>query len=328
MEIPRNARVFVAGHRGLVGSALWRELHRRGFTNIIGRSRDELDLLNTDDVRKFFQQERPDYVFVAAARVGGIEANRTRPADFLVENLAIQNNLICSAHQFRTRKLLFLGSSCIYPRDAAQPLREDALLSGPLEATNEAYAIAKIAGIKLCQAFRRQHGCDFISAMPTNIYGPHDNYDLASAHVLPALLRRFHEAKITGASEVVCWGSGRPRREFLHADDLASACLLLMERYSHEDIINVGYGTDLPILDLAEMVRRVVGFRGTIRWDTSKPDGTPRKLLDTSRLSALGWIPRIGLEEGIASVYQDLQEGRARATEGLGEARARPSWRS
>jgi GDP-L-fucose synthase len=306
MEISRTARIYVAGHRGLVGSAIWRELQRQGFTNLLGRTRTELELLDADAVRRFYERERPEYVFVAAAKVGGILANDTEPATFLYENLQIQNHLIHSAHEHGVRKLLFLGSSCIYPKLAPQPLQEEHLLSGPLEPTNQWYAIAKIAGIKLCQAYRRQHGCDFISAMPTNLYGTNDNYDLQSSHVLPALIRRFHEAKVAGAKVVTCWGSGSPLREFLHADDLASACVFLMANYSEEQFINVGSGNEVSIRDLAELVRRIVGFSGAIEWDTSKPDGTPRKLMDSSRLIALGWKPRIDLETGIRRVYDDF----------------------
>jgi len=306
MELEREARIYVAGHRGLVGSALWRELSRRGYTHLIGRTHSELDLLDTRAVQDFFAREQPEYVFVAAAKVGGILANDQRPAEFLYENLQIQNHLIHQAYRHRVKKLLFLGSSCIYPKLAPQPLKEDALLSGPLEPTNQWYAIAKIAGLKLCQAYRRQYGCDFICAMPTNLYGPNDNYDLQSSHVLPALIRKFHEAKMTGTANVTCWGSGSPRREFLHADDLARACLFLMENYSAEEFINVGFGSDISIRDLAELVKRVVGFAGQIVWDTSKPDGTPRKLMDTRRMFALGWRPEVELEQGIRFAHQDF----------------------
>ena len=308
VKLAANARIFVAGHRGLVGSALWRELQRLGFTHLFGRTRAELDLLDVATVRSFYAAERPDYVFVAAAKVGGILANDTRPAEFLFENLQIQNNLIHGAWQAGVKKLLFLGSSCIYPKLAQQPLKEDALLTAPLETTNEWYAVAKIAGIKMCQAYRRQYGCDFISAMPTNMYGPNDNYDLQNSHVLPALIRKFHEAKHGGAKQVVCWGTGAPRREFLYADDFARACLFLMENYDDERFINVGYGEDVTIRELAETVKRIVGFAGGIVWDESKPDGTPRKLMDSSRLLALGWKPEIGLEEGIARACEDFQK--------------------
>ncbi len=301
-----ESRIYVAGHGGLVGSALWRELQRQGCRNILGRNRQELNLLDEAAVRRFYAEARPEYVFVAAAKVGGILANDRQPADFLYENLQIQNHLIHGAWQAGVKKLLFLGSSCIYPKHAPQPIREDSLLSGPLEPTNQWYAIAKIAGIKLCQALRRQHGCDFISAMPTNLYGPHDNYDLQTSHVLPALIRRFHEAKAAGAPTVTCWGTGAPRREFLHADDLARACVFLMRHYSEEQIINVGSGSDLTIRALAETVKAVVGFPGEILWDTTKPDGTPRKLMDSSRLFALGWRPQVTLDDGLRLAYADF----------------------
>ena len=299
----RDASIFVAGHRGLVGAALVRQLRAAGFHNLLLRERSELDLTCQQGVRDFFAQTRPQYVFVAAARVGGIVANATRPAEFLWENLAIETNLVDSAWRNGVRKLLFLGSSCIYPRDAAQPMSEDCLLTGPLEPTNEAYAIAKIAGLKLCSAYRRQYGFDAICAMPTNLYGPGDNFSLQHSHVLPALMRKIHEAQETGASEVVIWGTGRPRREFLYVDDLAEACLLLMERYEDERPINVGCGRDQTIAELADMMARVVGFTGTLRYDSSKPDGAPQKLLDTARLAALGWTARTGLEAGIRSTY-------------------------
>ena len=301
-----QSRIYVAGHRGLVGSAIMRELQRQGCRHVLGRTRQELDLLDETAVRRFYAETRPEYVFVAAAKVGGILANERQPADFLYENLQMQNHLIHGAWQAGVKKLMFLGSSCIYPKHAPQPIREDSLLSGPLEPTNEWYAIAKIAGIKLCQALRRQHGCDFISAMPTNLYGPNDNYDLQTSHVLPALIRKFHEAKIANAPTVTCWGTGTPLREFLHADDLARACVFLMRQYGDEQIINVGSGSDLAIRALAETVRAVVGFPGGIVWDTSKPDGTPRKLMDSSRLFALGWRPQIALEEGIRLAYADF----------------------
>jgi GDP-L-fucose synthase len=289
-----------------VGSAIWRELTRRGFSDLIGRTHSELDLLDSSATKSFFENERPEFVFLAAARVGGIRTNNDRPVDFLQENLQIQNNVIQSAHEFGVKKLLFLGSSCIYPRLAPQPMTEDLLLTGALEPTNEWYAIAKIAGIKLCQAYRRQHGCDFISAMPTNMYGPNDNYDLESSHVLPALIRKFHEAHEAGAPSTTCWGSGAPLREFLHADDCARACLFLMERYSAEQFINIGSGVEVSIRKLAKLVRQIVGFEGTIDWDASQPDGTPRKLLDSSRLFELGWKPEIDLEQGIRQVYDEF----------------------
>ena len=306
MSIASNACVYVAGHRGLVGSAIWRALQARGFTNLIGQTHAELDLLDAQAVRAFYRATKPEYVFVAAARVGGIHANNTRPADFLYENLQIQNNLIHGAHELEAKKLLFLGSSCIYPRLAPQPLQEESLLTGALETTNEWYAVAKIAGIKMCQAYRRQFGCDFISAMPTNMYGPNDNYDLQGSHVLPALIRKFHEAKIAAARTVTCWGTGAPLREFLYADDLARACVFLMERYSEEQFINVGSGSELSIRELAELIQRIVGFRGEIVWDVTKPDGTPRKLMDSSRLAALGWKPQVDLPTGIRLAYADF----------------------
>lgn len=305
MELPREARIYVAGHRGLVGSAIWRELVRRGFSNLIGLSHAELDLLNGVEVRRFYEAQRPEYVFVAAARVGGILANSTKPAQFLWENLQIQNNLIDGAFRAGIKKLLFLGSSCIYPKLAPQPLKEEFLLTGPLEATNQWYAVAKIAGIKMCQAYRIQYGCDFISAMPTNMYGPNDNYDPQGSHVLPALIRRFHEAKIARQASVTCWGTGTPLREFLYSDDLGRACVFLMENYSEEQFINVGSGKEISIRDLAEMVRRIVGFTGEMIWDSSKPDGTPRKLMDSSRLFSLGWRPQVDLETGIRLTYQE-----------------------
>jgi GDP-L-fucose synthase len=300
-----DARIFIAGHRGLVGSAIWRELERLGHRQLIGRSRNEVDLLDTEAVRQFYRKEKPEYVVLAAAKVGGILANDRQPAEFLFENLQIQNNVIHGAYEAGVKKLLFLGSSCIYPKLASQPLAEDSLLSGPLEPTNEWYAVAKIAGIKMCQAYRRQYGSDFISAMPTNLYGQNDNYDLQSSHVLPALLRKFHEAKVTRAPSVTCWGTGTPLREFLHVDDLARACVFLLENYSEEQFINVGSGRELSIRDLAQLVRKIVEYQGDIVWDASKPDGTPRKFMDSSRIFALGWKPRIDLETGITKVYQD-----------------------
>ena len=306
MKIKNNPRIFVAGHRGLVGSAIWRNLAEAGYKNFIGRSRGELNLLNAAAVHQFFSEERPEFVFLAAAKVGGIHANNTQPASFIFENLQIQNNIIEAARLTGVEKLLFLGSSCIYPKLAPQPLKEEYLLSGPLEPTNEWYAIAKIAGIKMCQAYRRQYGCDFISAMPTNMYGPNDNYDLQSSHVLPALIRKFHEAKVNRSTTVNCWGTGTPLREFLYADDLASACVFLMQHYSEEQFINVGSGSEITIRDLSELVKRIVGFSGEIIWDTSKPDGTPRKLMDSSRLFALGWKPRVDLATGIRLAYEDF----------------------
>ena len=306
MEIARDARIYVAGHRGLVGSAIWRELHRRGFTHLIGRAHAELDLLDAAVVQRFYALERPEFVVVAAAKVGGILANDRYPADFLFQNLQIQNNLIHGACRAGVRKLLFLGSSCIYPRSAPQPLKEEYLLTGPLEPTNEWYAIAKIAGIKLCQACRRQYGCDFISVMPTNLYGPNDNYDLQHSHVLPALIRKFHEAKAAGAPNVTCWGTGSPLREFLYVDDLARACVFLLENYSEDQFINIGSGREVSVRELTETVKRMIGFAGEIAWDTTKPDGMPRKLMDSSRLFALGWRPEIDLETGIRLAYEDF----------------------
>jgi GDP-L-fucose synthase len=301
-----NSRIYVAGHRGLVGGAIWRELQRRGFKNLIGRTRQEVNLLDAAAVQKFFAETKPEFVFVAAAKVGGIHANSTQPGEFLFENLQIQNNLINTAHQTGARKLLFLGSSCIYPKLAPQPLKEEYLLTGELEPTNQWYAVAKIAGLKLCQAYRRQYGCDFISAMPTNMYGPNDNYDLQTSHVLPALIRKFHIAKTNSAATVSCWGTGTPLREFLYADDLASACLFLMQNYSEEQFINVGSGSEITIRELAELVKRIIGFSGEIVWDKSKPDGTPRKLMDSSRLFALGWKPQVNLETGVRLAYEDF----------------------
>ena len=299
----RDARVFVAGHRGMVGSALVRRLVREGFDDLVLRTRAELDLADAGAVRAFFQAERPEYVFLAAARVGGILANDTCPVEFLRDNLAIELSVIPAAHEAGVRRLLFLGSSCVYPRLAPQPLREEYLLTGPLEPTNEWYAVAKIAGIKLCQAYRRQHGAEFFSVMPTNLYGPGDDFDLAKSHVLPALIRRFHEAKQAGASSVLLWGSGTPRREFLHVDDLADACLHIMRVPDPPDLLNIGVGDDLTIAELAALVADIVGFRGTIDYDRTRPDGTPRKLLDVTRLQALGWQARIALRAGIEETY-------------------------
>ncbi len=309
----KNASIFVAGHRGLVGSALIRRLRADGFDNLITRTTAELDLRRQADVDEFMRRERPEYVFLAAAKVGGIHANSTYPADFMRDNLQIQSNVIDSAYRHGTNKLLFLGSSCIYPKHALQPMPESCLLTGPLEPTNEWYAIAKIAGLKMCQAYRRQYGFNAISVMPTNLYGPGDNFDLQNSHVLPALIRKFHDAKARLESGVTVWGTGTPRREFLHVDDLADACLFLMERYESEELINVGWGEDISIRDLANLVRDVVGFAGGIEFDTTKPDGTPRKLLDVARLTALGWKPRIPLADGVARVYQWFLEAGAHA---------------
>lgn len=303
MTLDPSSRIYIAGHRGMVGSAIWRALEARGFRNLIGRTSSELDLTDRQRVMEFMQAERPDVVIDAAARVGGIQANNTYPAEFLSENLQIQTNLMDAANAADVDRLLFLGSSCIYPKFAAQPIREDSLLTGALEPTNDAYAIAKIAGIMHVQASRRQFGRHWISAMPTNLYGPGDNFHPEHSHVLPALIRRFHEAQLANAPEVVLWGSGTPRREFLHVDDLAQACIFLLEHYDSPDTINLGVGEDISILELAELVAEIVGYQGTIVLDPSKPDGTPRKLLDVSRMRELGWEPEIGLREGIASTY-------------------------
>ena len=299
-----DARIFVAGHRGLVGGAILRRLKKGGFTNLLCRSHRQLDLRRQGAVAGFFRREQPEYVFLAAARVGGIRANATFPAQFIYDNLMIQVNVIHQAYLHGVKKLLFLGSSCIYPKFASQPMKEDCLLAGKLEPTNEPYAVAKIAGLKMCQAYNRQYGTCFISAMPTNLYGPGDNFDLLDSHVLPALMRRFHRSRLQGAPEVTVWGSGNPRREFLHVDDLADACLFLMEHYAESEIINVGVGWDLTIRELAEMMARVTGFQGRLRFDPSQPDGTPRKLLDISRLAARGWQARIPLEEGLEQTYR------------------------
>ena len=303
-RMDRNARVYVAGHGGLVGSAIVRRLEAEGFTNILTAGRAQLDLRDQAEVSHWFKANRPEYVFLVAGTVGGIMANSTRPAEFIYDNMMIHGTVVNAAHQFDTHKLLYLGSSCIYPRNATQPITEDELLTGPLEPTNEWYAIAKIAGIKLCQAYRRQYGCDFISAMPTNLYGPNDNFDLTSSHVLPALIRKFHDAKVGGSPTVEVWGSGTPMREFLHVDDLADACLFLMEHYSDDSHINVGTGVDLSIRDLADKVRRVVHPDAELVFDSTKPDGTPRKVLDVSKLRGLGWSPLVELDGGIESTYQ------------------------
>ena len=302
-QIDRNAPVFVAGHRGLVGSALVRRLQADGFTRILSATRQQLDLRDQSAVYSWFQANRPEYVFLVAGTVGGILANSTRPAEFIYDNLMIHATVVEASRATKVRRLLYLGSSCIYPRDCPQPIREEYLLSGPLEPTNDAYAIAKISGIRLCRAYRQQYGCDFISAMPTNLYGPGDNFDLTSSHVLPALIRRFHDAKVQNAKIATVWGSGRPKREFLHVDDLAAACLFLMERYDGDEHINVGTGEDLSIRELAEMVRDVVAPRLDLQFDATKPDGTPRKLLDVARLHQLGWQHRIGLRQGLISTY-------------------------
>ncbi|MEZ5541470.1 MAG: GDP-L-fucose synthase [Pseudomonadota bacterium] len=300
----KNAKIYVAGHRGLVGSAIVRCLRSHGYDNLVVRTSRELDLREQAAVREFFAAERPDYVVLAAAKVGGILANDTYPADFIYQNLMIEANVIEASRVNGVRKLLCLGSTCIYPRMAPQPLKEEYLLTGPLETTNEWYAVAKIAGIKLCQAYQRQYGCSFISAMPTNLYGPEDNFNLETSHVMPALIRKFHEARVGNMPAVTVWGSGRPRREFLHVDDCADACLFLMQHYDGEEIVNIGVGSDLSIAELADLLRRVVGYPGEIHYDTDKPDGTPRKLVDVSRLNALGWHARIPLAAGVASTYQ------------------------
>jgi GDP-L-fucose synthase len=300
----QSDKIYVAGHSGLVGSALVRLLQAHGFINLITRSRAEVDLRDERAVRDFFAEEGPEVVVLAAAKVGGIKANMDAPVEFLIENLQIQNNVIRAAQEAGTRKLLFLGSSCIYPKFAPQPIPESALLSGPLEPTNEPYAIAKIAGIKLCQAFAREYGANFISVMPTNLYGPGDNFDLETSHALAALLRKAHEAKMSGAGEMIVWGTGEPRREFLHVDDLVAAVLFLLEKYDSPEIINVGCGEDISIRELAELICDVVGFRGELKWDRSKPDGTPRKLLDVSKIKKLGWQPTISLRDGVAQLYE------------------------
>ena len=313
----KNARIYVAGHRGMVGSAIVRQLEQQGYDNILTRNSSQLDLRNQQAVQEFFAETKPEYVFLAAAKVGGIHANNVYRAEFLYDNLMIEANIIDAAHRNNCKKLLFLGSSCIYPKMAEQPLKEESLLAGFLEPTNEPYAIAKIAGIKLCEAYRDQYGCNFISAMPTNLYGPNDNYDLNNSHVLPALIRKFHTAKLNGDNEVEVWGTGSPLREFLHVDDLAEACMHLMLHYDEKLFVNIGTGEDLSIKALAEMVKEITGFEGTIRWNTEKPDGTPRKLMDVSRINAAGWRHRIALRDGITSVYEDFK------TKELAELRAK-----
>ena len=324
----RNAKIFVAGHRGMVGSALVRRLKAGGYTNLLTRTRQDLDLLDQAAVRDFMRSERPDYVVIAAAKVGGIHANNMYRADFLYQNLAIEANLIEGAYRAKVSGLMFLGSSCIYPRDCPQPIKEEYLLTGPLEQTNEPYAIAKIAGLKLCESYNRQHGVRYVSVMPTNLYGPNDNFDLQTSHVLAALLRKAHEAKERGEDQLVVWGSGAPMREFLHVDDMADACVHLIEQDVGEGLFNIGTGTDVTIAELAETIKRLVGFEGKLAWDRSKPDGTPRKLLDVSRLAQLGWRARIGLEEGIRSTYawylqaeRGLQAGADERSTSLGPRR-------
>ncbi len=303
----KESKIYIAGHNGMVGSAIHRKLKAEGFTNFILRSSKELDLRKQQDTADFFAKEKPDYVFLAAAKVGGIVANNTYRADFLYENLMIQSNVIDSAYRNEVKKLMFLGSSCIYPKMASQPLKEEYLLTGILEPTNEPYAVAKIAGIKMCDAYRSQYGCNFISVMPTNLYGPNDNYDLKNSHVLPALLRKFHTAKMEKSATVEIWGSGAPLREFLHADDLASACFYLMEHYNEAGLVNIGVGHDISIKDLALLIKKIVGFDGELKFDASKPDGTPRKLMDVSKLHSFGWKHKIELEEGISAVYAEVK---------------------
>ena len=303
----KTAKIYIAGHNGMVGSALHRRLLAEGYTNFALAASRTLDLRNQVEVNEFFRKERPDYVFLAAAKVGGILANDTYRAEFLYDNLMIEANVIEAAYRNEVTKLMFLGSSCIYPKLAPQPLREDALLTGLLEPTNEPYAIAKIAGIKLCDAYRAQYGCNFVSVMPTNLYGPHDNYHPQNSHVLPAMIRRFHEAKQTGEPAVTIWGTGTPRREFLHVDDLADACYYLMQHYNEPGLVNIGRGEDLSILELAQLVQQIIGYTGGIRHDLSKPDGTPRKLMDVSKLHSFGWRAKIGLEEGIKAVYKEVK---------------------
>jgi len=303
----KNSKIYIAGHKGLVGSSLVRVLEKRGYSNLLLRDRSKLDLLEQNQVRDFFQKERPEYVFLAAAKVGGIMANNTRRAKFIYENLEIQNNIIHNAYLSGVQKLLFLGSSCIYPRNCPQPIKEEYLLTGELEKTNEPYAIAKIAGIKMCESYNREYQTDFISVMPTNLYGPGDNFDLESSHVLPALIRKFHEAKVKNQKEVILWGTGKPKREFLYVDDLAAACVFLMENYGAKDldgIINIGTGVDLSILNLAKLIQKVIGFKGEIVWDKSRPDGTPRKILSVDKIHKLGWKNRISLEKGIKIAYE------------------------
>ena len=304
----KNARIYVAGHRGMVGSAIVRKLEHEGHTHLLLKTSAELDLRNQQSVDAYFEESRPDYVFLAAAKVGGIHANNVYRAEFLFDNLMIEANIIHAAYKYGVKKLLFLGSSCIYPKLAQQPLQEESLLTGALEPTNEPYAIAKIAGIKLCEAYRDQYGCNFISAMPTNLYGPNDNYDLNNSHVLPALIRKFHTAKMNGDAEVEVWGTGSPLREFLHVDDLAEGCYHLMLHYNEKLFVNIGTGEDLTIKALAELVRDIVGFSGNIRWNTEKPDGTPRKLMDVSRIHRFGWKHRIDLRSGIEAVYEEFQQ--------------------
>ncbi|RBL93813.1 GDP-L-fucose synthase [Chitinophaga flava] len=304
----RQDKIYVAGHRGMVGSAIVRRLQKDGFSNIITRTSQELDLRDQLAVARFFQEEKPDYVFLAAAKVGGILANNTYRGQFIYENLMIQNNVIHQAHLHEVKKLMFLGSSCIYPKMAPQPMKEEYLLTGPLEPTNEPYAIAKIAGIEMCDAYRAQYGSNFVSVMPTNLYGPNDNYDLNNSHVLPAMLRKMHEAKVNNQPEVVLWGTGTPRREFLHADDMADACFYLMQHYQEPGLVNIGIGEDISIKELAELIQKIVGYEGQLVFDPGKPDGTPRKLMDVTKLHSYGWRARIALEDGIRNVYEDVKK--------------------
>ena len=305
----KNSKIYVAGHRGLAGSAIVRLLKKKGYENLLLRTSSECDLRDQQAVKEFFEEEKPEYVFLAAAKVGGINANNLYPATFIYDNLCIQNNVIHQSYKNGVKKLLFLGSSCIYPKNAPQPIKEDYLLSGYLEPTNDAYAIAKIAGIKMCQSYHKQYGCNFISAMPTNLYGPGDNYDLKNSHVLPALLRKFHEAKINNEPTVTIWGTGTPRREFLHVDDLAAACNFLMENYNEPEIVNVGVGKDISIAEMAHMIQKISGYEGNLVFDTSMPDGTFQKLLDVSRIHALGWQAQIGFEEGVRRTYHEYVKG-------------------
>lgn len=302
----KNAKIYIAGHTGMVGSAIMRNLTKQGYKNIIGKDFDKLDLTNQADVKNYFEKEKPDYVILAAAKVGGILANSTYRAQFIYENLMIQNNIIHQSYLSGVKKLLFLGSSCIYPKFAPQPMKEEHLLTGTLEQTNEPYAIAKISGIKMCEAYRDQYGCNFISVMPTNLYGPNDNFDLKNSHVLPALIKKFHQAKTNNSDFVEIWGTGTPKREFLYVDDMASACVYLLQNYNEKSFLNIGCGKDISIKDLAFLVKKITGFKGEIKFDKTKPDGTPRKLLDISKLKAAGWKPKISLEEGIKKVYEQV----------------------
>lgn len=304
----KNSKIFIAGHRGMVGSAILRELKKQGFNNFLLKTRKELDLTKQNDVNNFFKKEKPEYVFLAAALVGGINANNTYRADFIYSNICIQTNVIHAAYKNNVKKLLFLGSSCIYPKMAPQPIKEEYLLTGELEPTNEPYAIAKISGLKMCEAYRDQHGCDFVSVMPTNLYGPNDNYDLLNAHVLPALIRKFHEAKINNKKEVTIWGTGKPMREFMFVDDMAKACILVMKEYNDREFINIGTGKDITIKELAETIKEIVNFKGNLVFDTNKPDGTPRKLLDVSKLEKMGFLTTHSLKSGIKETYEDFKK--------------------